>query len=379
MEIADISRLRDEDRLLLWACGGDRAERADDVVSARTDWNYLITMALRNRVIVPLSMQLGESSTVPREVRRRLVAHRQSVGRAVAHAKASFEQVVPAIVELTDVILLRGIAYAYTLYRDHPARRIGDIDLLVNRPTTYSLSGWLADHHHVPRHIQGRCAVSLEFHVDLNVNSSWCSRVGRLRMAQLWERRQFLSVAGCTVGTLAPEDNLVYLAYHNVAKGFVGLYRFVDLIALIRTTPPEWDVVIERARTYKVARALWINSVMINVIRPGTVPDRVINTLEPSHVTRSTIGRLFSVTRVMHDPNVARRYGQRTMVPNAAKSLLVRAVLIRPATAHNVLFGTAYRHAFRWYGSLFRLPFFGPLLERARDRLQHRLSPGSRR
>ena len=314
------------------------------------DWERLLELALTNRVAVPLATCMGEKSDVPDGVRRRLAMHELRLRQVVEAQKEEFERILPLVLEDNDVILLKGIAYVYTIYRERPLRPIGDIDLLVDRTTCWSLFGHLGDHWVVPRKVRERCnLISLEYHHNLNINSWWYSKLGAMKMEELWGRSVRLAVSGLTVGILSPEDNFIYLAFHNVIKGFCKLYRFVDMLQNLGYAPIDWDAVIDRSHRYRITRAVWANCMMLNALRPGAVPVRVLRQLQPSELTRRVVGRLFSPEATLQHPRPS--------------SLLVRALLVRPGTIHKVLFGDLFRYFMKLQSNVYafclKLPVVG--------------------
>jgi hypothetical protein len=361
---------RPEDRLIL-ACAGcvPGTDVDDPLVERVTDWDLLVRVAIRNRVEIPLANALLGREAVPLDVRRRLLARRTFIEHEVALVKRRVEGMLPTILRFNRVMLLRGIAFAYTIYATSLMRRIGDCDLLIDTPTAPSLSGKWRDHHHVPAAVRKIATHALEYHHDLNVR--WCASVSAIAMPELWRRQQRITVGGAEVGAPAAEDHFVYICSHNVAKGFVKLYRFMDLAMLTRRAPFDWSAVVERSKRFGLARAVWLNCQVLERMCPGIVPGQVTAGLRPHRVLSISISRVLSIEHVLHDPNPSKQNEDSSRLRNLRKLLLVALVLIRPGNVASLACGRAVALLLSPYDRLCRTRRYGPFLRAVRARLQH--------
>jgi hypothetical protein len=336
--IFGLGSLRSEDSLLYLAAAGtaEAVEKIGQIASTGVDWVRLLKCAEANRVVVSLAHCLVGCDAVPAKVKWMLVAYELRLQQSINAQKDEFERVLPTILRDNEVILLRGISYAYTIYKDIPIRPIGDVDLLVDMPVTLSFYGHISDHLVVPQEVRESCKLLyLEYHRDLNINAWWYSSLSRIRMSELWERSLPLTIAGHHVRLLSREDAFIYLSYHNVAKGFCRLYRFVDMLHILADGSLDWDAIVDRSKQYKLTSSVWANCVMLNTLRPGTVPAQVVRQIQPGSIVRRLVGRTFSPEAVIHFHH--RR---------SPSSLLVRLLLVRLGIAHKVVFGDV----FRWLG-----------------------------
>jgi len=377
--------------VLLCAAGSSEAEsEIRALVEQCSDWHRVLRVAQRNRVLALLSRRLVADQGVPAEIRAALAVAGQTVRRESRATRARFERALPAIVEHHRVALLRGIAYLYTIDGGEARRSIGeDVDLLIDRPGGMSLSGWLLllidrpggmslsgwllDHHRVSADVRQLWTdepPTLEYHHEFNFKTSWCVRLARIPMAELWQRCRTLSIAGCEVSLLDPEDEFVYLCYHNVLKGFVKLYRFIDLIRLARARPLDWSRVVDRARRWRVDRAVWANLRLIGVLAPGLVPAEVIDSVAPGRTLRRWVRRLEGLDLILHDPRhtpgpTAERWRRRVR-----KGLLFRLLLVRPGNLAKILVGPVNLVLFRSASTLMRQPLVHEPLLRMRARIE---------
>jgi putative nucleotidyltransferase-like protein len=366
-------RISREDQLVWTACrwsagAGDPSALAR-LIDNGLDWTAVVRTAATNRVTPSLARYLLSTNRVPRPVMRWLIEELDDVGRSVRRTQQQFESVLPGILARQDVILLRGIAFGYTIYRGRTVRRIGDIDLLIERPLVPSLSGTLRDHYHVPSAIVQRChAATIEYHYDLN--RCWGPPVARIPIHELWARRQSVRVGACVASVLAPEDNFIYLCFHNVVKGLVKFYRFVDLLEVARAGDIDWHAVIERSRSWKVSRAVWLNCHVLNALSPGIVPPWVAVELRPGRRMQAVVDSLFNRTILLHDPNPAASDGRGSPFENRRKWLLARAVLATPSNVHSLLLAIAAGRLLSAYDALYTSAVLGRCLRAMRARLQ---------
>lgn len=361
MPITEIGRIPQpisaEDRVILAACGSlSNAAPCEHLLSRELDWDQIVRTAVHNRVISLLQRAIGQHPEVPSMIRDQLSLHSLRNELLVMRAKKAFESALPALVKVTDVTLLRGLAFAYSIFRNEVYRELGDFDFWIHAPVQKSVSGYLVDHHYVPESIQRSCDPFLvEFHYNLNMNALWCSNTARLDHRAMWAERQTVSIAGCSVGLLSAEDTFLYLCLHNVHKGLVRLYRLTDMLLLLRHSTLDWDKIAGRAEPAGIGRCVWAHGLLLNGLQPGAVPSELIERFKPSWLSRSLRG-LLSYSLIMHDPNPALTGPDRSLLKNSHKQLLVRTLLIRSDNAHKILVGPCLRGAYYGYSALCRLP-----------------------
>jgi hypothetical protein len=330
------SAAREGDDAFVWSCCASFSERPDRValneLATTVNWQIVRATAIRNGVLGWVAAQASALAVTPRTVRLQLLADLSTIRARVERTVDIFEQALPLILRHHDIIILRGMAYAYTRRGERPLRDIGDIDVLIEQPTCPSVSGWLRDHHHVPADVSLRWPRTFEYHHDLN--ACWGPRIARIDMREFWRRRRRLEVAGHAVGVLAPEDDFLFLCFHNVIKGFVKLYRFLDLLQVIAHHDMQWDAIVERAARYRISRAVWMNCCVANLLRPGAVPPHVVKACRPPAWIARPLLRHITPAALLHDPNPAGDDPVRSRGRQLRKALFVRALLLHRQNAH---------------------------------------------
>ena len=364
-----------EDELILQCCrraDPEAESRIQDILeSGRLNWGSLIRTSVENRVFAQLSDSVATHPATPRNVKLSLAAGCLRLGRQIASVMQAFESALPFIVETNQIVLLRGIEYAYTNNRGRQVRAIGDIDLLIDEPHSASVSGKLSDHYHLPSVVcshAGQAGGSIEYHHNLNRWNGFS--ITAINMQELWERRHTTTIGGYDVGILATEDKFVYLCQHNVKKGFVRLYRFLDLAEIIRSAKPDWEKVVKRAREWKLSRVVWINCFALNVLLGETVPSNTMQALGLPRFVEIALRRCFSLQLILHDPNPALRTIESSRATNLRKQLLIHLALINSRNWYKLAMTPIVARALRLYASAYNWPGLGYGLCRIRSVVQ---------
>jgi hypothetical protein len=357
-----------EDELVLLclrspACDDYRLSRV--LESATLDWGQILQTCVGNKILITVADRLASQPALPLDIGLTLAAMKVRNQVQTARTAEAFETVLPFLVKNGDILLLKGIAYWYTIYKDRRLRHIGDIDVLVRSPA-FSIRGRLTDHYPVPLEITSRLAdLVIEFHHDFNMLGGF--RVAELSMNGLHERRRGFDIAGFPVGLLSPEDDLLYVAYHNAREGFCGLYRFLDLKVMIQSYPIRWEAVVERARKWRLSRVVWLNARALHLVFAETLPVDVLSALEPGRFMRFILLRWFGLELLLHDPNPQLHTVHSGIARNCRKQLLIFLVLVNWRNWHKLILGRLVVGLMRLYGNLIKIPWMGAWLKAARS------------
>jgi hypothetical protein len=98
-------------------------------------------------------------------------------------------------------------------------------------------------------------------------------------MAELVERRRVVRLAGTDVATLDPTDGLLYLCLHGSLSGGHQLVWLTDIDRMIAAEPPQWDVLIRRARRYRVDLVAALQLERSRSVLGAAVPAGVVSAL----------------------------------------------------------------------------------------------------
>lgn len=222
------------------------------------DWPALLTLAREERLTPLLHANLvtfRATTGVPPAVRDALTAdYRSSVGQTLVRERAWTELLGRLRRARVEPLVLKGMAFAGSLWRDPAARPMDDVDLLVRRRDVEAAARVLTD--------VGYTAESLGSDLDRRAASQFTPPGGRSRWPVVdlhwdlvdvryggaagrwsdgvWARAMSIDGAGGPMTVLSREDALIEAATHLVAHhGLRGLLWCCD-VALLGRPPLAW-------------------------------------------------------------------------------------------------------------------------------------------
>jgi hypothetical protein len=237
-----------------------------------------------------------------------LAALREQYDAAVRqHLRATWElQSLAAILDATSVpwAVVKGATLVELVYGDPGLRPYADIDVIVDpagfdhvldalgdaglhpldRNWTMIRRAMLGELHFV---LPGGMPLDLHWHL-VNMYR------GRTRIAtgELLERTVSIRVGATEVPTFEATDALLHLALHGTLSGGDRLRWMYDIAASARARPPDWDLLVRRARSWGVAEPVGF---MLGRAR------RVLDAPVPADVSSSLLGRRYAVVSRLVD------------------------------------------------------------------------------
>ena len=257
--IAETAVLRD----LVRATSRNVAE-ARELETSAIDWTLLLDAAERHRLapLVLEGLRVGRHDLpAPATARARLENIRNlEIAKAVVRLHHVDELGAVALREGMDLHLLKGAAFATTLYRDPGLRPMSDIDVLASPSHFESWSreleglGYLlvdvSDHASCDR--RRATGVLVELHRELTSAADFLG----LETGAILERSRPLDAGdGIRLRTLSWEDHLLHLCLHaSFQHGFrqTGVNAW-DARAIVERPDLDLDVFVERAREKRLA------------------------------------------------------------------------------------------------------------------------------
>lgn len=213
------------------------------------------------------------------------------------------ERVLREVVEVCgrldiDLMLLKGASLALTVYSGFHERPMGDLDVVARGGDAERLwnalreAGWALeheggeefydDHQHLPPLVwSGGLGVVLEIHRSLLAERSPFP----IEETVWWEHAHGVDFHGQAVSVLGPEDQLLYLSIHfawshALARGLGRTVR--DVSAVISATPPDWDLVVSRAKAGRAASTVYWTLRLARSLGGAAVPVEVLERLRPA-------------------------------------------------------------------------------------------------
>jgi len=253
--------------------------------------------------------QANLSDDLQRDLRR---AYYAAAGDAELHQR----ELTHVLRQLNDqriqVVVFKGAALAYGVYPDPACRTMGDIDLWMagedierarqalremgyesfrkpDRPPALMalFQGEIGLHHSD----QGYGLVELHWGV---FPGEWLRRVAAIDVDAVRHRIVRTRLVGEAAHILAPEDAIVQSALHTVVNHQLSmspLRALVDIALLARHTPIDWTVILQRARTWRVATAVWLVLSLAVDLAGLQEAAEAARELQPSALRRWLIGR----------------------------------------------------------------------------------------
>lgn len=177
-----------------------------------------------------------------------------------------------------DMVLLKGAAVAPFAYADPSLRPMTDLDIWVRDedvPRASALLGEIGFRQEAglptrPLELQRRSGGEIPFAfpegrrglVELHfsaIQGWWARRTARPDVAGMWNRSEPMGTAR-HARRLATEDAVIQTAFHIVVNQFGQrpLRGMLDLAVIARARRPDWDVVAERAATWRLGVAIGV-------------------------------------------------------------------------------------------------------------------------
>jgi hypothetical protein len=242
-------------------------------------------------------------------------AYYMAVGDAELHRR-ELESVLQALrAQDIEAIAFKGAALAYTVYPDAVCRPMGDLDLwlranqMAEAAATLEQLGYHAQHKPSrPQALMIRARNELPLYgtrsgsglVELHWGvfpGEWLQHTARIDDNELWTRTMPATLAGQPALILSPEDNLIQIAIHMAITHNMSspwLRGLVDIALLARHYPIDWEVVVQRARAWRVATPLWLVLSLAVDLTGLHEADEAARQLQPSALRCWMIGRFAS-------------------------------------------------------------------------------------
>lgn len=263
------------------------------------DWVSLRGLAVQERLLTVLWPRLQEAGVAVPDVHARSFRLQSSVAEfQLAFTESVIGEVAATAKEMgIDLLLLKGAALALTVYGSFRARPMGDIDVLARPDDAIRLwnrlreDGWAMEyaggaefyesHHHLPPLVRGGgVGVVLEVHRSLLPPRGPFDGAGDLT----WADVPLIELDEGPVRVLGPETQVLHLSIHfawshAMERGFARTVR--DVSAVLAATPPDWTVVVNRARATRSDTSAYWTLRLARALGGAEVPDAVLVALAP--------------------------------------------------------------------------------------------------
>ena len=266
-----VARLSVEDHLLLASArvtmSPMQAQAIPDLARAVTNWEHLLAMAHRHRVIPLLSRALRR--VAPADVPTSVLETLRAEGAAIARRNLLLTRELLSLLKRFDehgirAVPIKGPVLAMLAYQDVSLRQFGDLDMLLNAGDVararalleaegyipkFQLAApqedaFITYQHDYPLYHSGKDIV-LELHSGIKPKFYAIS----LDHKDLWAGLSGISIGGQQIPCLTLEDQLLTLCIHGTSHSWERLFWIVDIAELLSMTREvDWSRLLARAR-----------------------------------------------------------------------------------------------------------------------------------
>lgn len=271
--------ISNENSLLLHCCrtgvSGKEASELNGLLSSPLDWKFVCEAAYSHNIAPLLYYNLkglSNSGLVPAAVMEDLKrAYHETIARNMfiyAELKIILDALHGAGLE---VMALKGVALAGTVYPDIGLRPMADIDLLVKEDDLAAADGvmkdmdyspiyglkseqWYRDNHfHLPPYRHDRKPVIVEIHWRIIPKSYG------MDISKWWERAVYRNPMGYPIPVLSPADMLIHLSIHLFKHGYDNgfvLRGLCDVFETLRSQADEidWNLLQDEIRRWGIEK-----------------------------------------------------------------------------------------------------------------------------
>jgi len=294
-----IDDLTKEEKLILtcsrtWATSGE----IESSIYPDLDWDYTLETAT-NHHVVPLlyySFQKVSSDLIPSDVIKKLQQKYTITLAKNILAVKELKSVLKSFLESgIEVILLKGVALADTVYPDIALRPFNDVDILVRKEDInkarlklsqlgYKLElseyrpGFAERFWYVADYTGENLYIDLHWHIIRHSYSKYAP------ITHFWDSAVPIYLDDLKIKVLSPENLLISLCFHALKHHYSSLLYFVDIAEVINYYNKliDWNVFIENIRQYKiyslVRYVLDLTKALLNPPSPTTFLEQIIPT-----------------------------------------------------------------------------------------------------
>ena len=222
-----------------------------------------------------------------RELRYFWAINQQLYRFAARNIRALEQQNIPTIV-------LKGIPLSHCYYAHPGLRPMSDVDILVHREdaeaaTRYFLDqGWVCTDSFIDSFDNLKSLIPIRHGINLRgpddekeIDLHWAIFPTNFRRLEtIWEAAVTFELAGCTMTTLSPTDQLLHACSQGAGWNIVRPIRWIpDANAILSTDTVDWDGFVEQAGRFDLALPAADGLVVLRDLLGREIPHRVIERL----------------------------------------------------------------------------------------------------
>ncbi len=239
--------------------------------------------------------------------------YREALIEALQHQEATSSILAALNQAGVETVLMKGAALAHTVYPSPRCRPKGDLDIWI-RPEQYGeaiqalkrLGYHPQDRQDRPPPLKllyggeqqlrsdapGTGLIELQWPA---IRGEWLRHAARIDHQGIWRRKLPIQIDAQISHVMAPEDLLIHLCIHEAINHQFGspwLRSLLDIHLLVRAHPLHWGQLVERARVWQVATAVWTMLLLAEELCGTSIPSAMLSSLAPAPIKQRLIQRL---------------------------------------------------------------------------------------
>ena len=266
--------------------------------------------------LASLTWWMCRRAALPEDVQRDLRrAYYAAAGDAELHQRELAHVLRQLNSHQIQVVVFKGAALAYGVYPDPACRTMGDIDLWIVGEDIEQARQALSEIGYESFHKPDRPpALMALFQSEIGLQHShsayglvelhwgvfpgmWLQRIAAIDGEAVRSRIVPAQLADEPVHVLAPEDAVLQSALHtavNHQMSMLALRGLVDIAVLARHYSLDWNLIVQRARAWRVATASWLVLSLAVDLAGLDEAAEAERQLRPSALRRRLLGRFAS-------------------------------------------------------------------------------------
>lgn len=283
------------------------------------DWENLVKLARMHRVLPLLYRQLESvcPSAVPDKLLAKLRYCCQNTTVRNLFMTAELSRLLSLLAERKiDNMPYKGPVVAQSLYEDLSLRQFGDLDIVVQPQNMLAVEQLLIDEGYRPYFGEKSRLELANYMADKNQHTYdfyhddkkilieihwrfWPVFFSSVNPADIWYRRESVSLAGKTVSSLRIEDLLIILCMHGSRHQWERISWICDIARLLKRYPElDWESAIATATQWGSKRMLYLGIYLayawLGASLPASVLERVLADSATIHLATQVDEQLFS-------------------------------------------------------------------------------------
>ncbi len=237
---------------------------------------------------------------------------------SAVHEAAQHEGTLTGILSVLDaasveVVILKGMALAHTVYPSPQLRPKSDIDLWIpGTQATQAVQALMAAGFRldddvnvadVVRWQEGELPLTLDraaaCRVELQfppLRGLWARQCARIDHEAMWRRAVPVVIDGHAARILCTSDALLHVAFHQAINHQFTypcwLRSLLDVHLLVLNGAPDWELILESARAWRLYTVMWTVLTLAQTLMGSPIPNAVLNGFAPHPARRVWIRRL---------------------------------------------------------------------------------------